>query len=93
MLPAAKLDDQLLDICFVDSISKLTVLRKFHTIYSGNHRNLDVVRYAQSSSVTIDAAQPMPVYADGEFVGTTPVRARIVPHALTVITGAGRSER
>jgi diacylglycerol kinase (ATP) len=85
MLPAAKLDDGLLDLCFVHTVSKLTVLRKFHTIYSGNHRSLDVVRYAQSPSVTIDAAQPMPIYADGEYVGTTPVRARIIPKALTVI--------
>lgn len=85
MLPAAKLDDGLLDICFVHTVSKLTVLRKFHTIYSGNHRALDVVRYAQSRSVTIDSPQPMPIYADGEYVGTTPVRARIIPKALTLI--------
>jgi diacylglycerol kinase (ATP) len=86
MLPAAKLDDGLLDICFVEAVSTLTVLRQFHTIYSGSHRALDIVRYAQSPSVTIDAPQPMPIYADGEFVGTTPVRARVVPGALTVIT-------
>jgi diacylglycerol kinase (ATP) len=87
MLPAAKLDDQLLDICFVHSVSKFTVLRKFHTIYSGNHRSLDVVRYAQSPSVVIDTTQPMPIYADGEFVGSTPVRASIAPRALKVIVG------
>jgi diacylglycerol kinase family enzyme len=87
MLPAAKLDDQLLDICFVQAVSKLTVLRKFHTIYSGNHRSLNVVRYAQSPSAVIDTAQPMPIYADGEFVGTTPVRASVVPRALKVIAG------
>ena len=91
MLPSAKLDDELLDICFVHAVSKLTVLRKFHTIYSGNHRSLDVVRYGQSASVTIGSDKPMPVYADGEFVGTTPVRARIVPRALRVITSHWRS--
>jgi diacylglycerol kinase (ATP) len=86
MLPRARLDDGLLDICFVDSISKLTVLRKFHTIYQGRHLALNVVHYAQSASVTIDALQPMPIFADGEYIGTTPVRARVVPKALTVIT-------
>lgn len=86
MLPKAKLDDRLLDICFVDSVSKLTVLRKFHTIYAGNHLSLGVVHYAQSAAVTIDASHPMPIFADGEYVGTTPVRARIVPKSLTVIT-------
>jgi diacylglycerol kinase family enzyme len=91
MLPAAKLDDQLLDICFVHSVSKLTVLRKFHTIYSGNHRSLDVVRYAQSPSVVIRTARPMPIFADGEYVGATPVRARIVPRVLTVIAGVPAS--
>ena len=86
MLPNAKLDDRLLDICFVDSVSKLTVLRKFHTIYAGRHLSLGVVHYAQSSSVTIDSDHPMPIFADGEYVGTTPVRARIMPQSLTVIT-------
>ncbi len=85
MLPAAQLDDGMLDVCFVHEVSTLTVLRKFHTIYSGQHRALDVVQYAQTRSVTIDAAQPLPIYADGEYVGTTPVRARIVSKALNVI--------
>jgi diacylglycerol kinase (ATP) len=86
MLPKAQLDDGLLDVCFVDAVPKSTVLREFHTIYSGKHLALDIVHYGNARSVTIESDSAMPIYADGEFVGTTPVRARIVPQALTVIS-------
>ncbi len=85
MLPKARLDDGLLDVCFIDDVSKLTVLRKFHTIYAGRHLDLSVVHYVQTPSLTIETDQPMPIYADGEFVGHTPVRARNIRSALTVI--------
>jgi len=85
MLPRAQLDDGLLDVCFVDAVSKLKVLWEFHTIYSGNHLALDIVHYSRTRALTVETDSAMPIYADGEFVGTTPVRARIVPKALTVI--------
>lgn len=85
MLPNARLDDQLLDVAFIDAVSTAYVLRKFRTIYSGRHLALPEVHYAQTSQVSIATDRPMPIYADGEFVGHTPVQAKIVPKALTVI--------
>lgn len=36
-------------------------------------------------TVTITSEPPVPVEADGELIGMTPVRARVVPHAVTII--------
>ncbi len=86
MLPNARLDDGLLDIAFVDAVSTSYVLRKFRTIYSGRHLSLPEVHYAQAQSLTIETDVPMPIYADGEYVGNTPVRASVIPKALTIIS-------
>ena len=86
MLPNAKLDDSLLDIAFVEAVSTSYVLRKFRTIYAGHHLQLPEVHYGKSSSLTIQTDEPMPIYADGEYIGTTPVRASVAPRALRVIT-------
>jgi diacylglycerol kinase (ATP) len=85
ILPEARVDDGLLDLCFVRNVSKLRVIREFPKLYSGRHTQLDVVEYAQAASIVIESESPMPVCADGEPVATTPVEARVAPGALKVI--------
>lgn len=85
ILPNARMDDGLLDVCFVRNVSKLRVIREFSKLYSGRHTQLDVVEYAQCASILIESESPLPVCADGERVGITPVEARVAPGALQVI--------
>jgi len=42
------------------------------------------VEVLQSKTVSVDAAQPLPIELEGEQVGTTPARFEIVPGALRV---------
>lgn len=85
ILPEARMDDGLLDLCFVRNVSKLRVIREFPKLYSGRHTTIDAVEYAQAASIVIESEVPMPVCADGEQVGMTPVEARVAPGALHVI--------
>jgi diacylglycerol kinase family enzyme len=52
----------------------------FQARYSTHVRCIRVER-----SVTIDADQPLPVQADGDLIGQTPVHVRLIPSAVQVI--------
>jgi diacylglycerol kinase (ATP) len=85
MTPCARLDDGLLDVCYVRNIAKLRVLRFFHTVFSGSHVNLDPVTYFQSNSLVLESDPPLDVYADGEYICSTPVEVGVSPRSLRVI--------
>lgn len=83
--PQARLDDGLLDICFVGRMPKLKVLCALPTLPFGAHIRIQQVEYFRSDSVTIRSARPLDVYADGEYVCRTPVEIGLLPRALRMI--------
>ncbi len=85
MTAEAKLDDGLLDVCFVRRAGKLRVTRLFHTIYSGKHLRLPEVEYFRANHLWVESETPLPIYADGEYVCDTPAEVRLQSAALKVI--------
>ncbi len=85
--PRARLDDGRLDVCFVSAIHPLRLLRFFPRVFSGSHLGMPEVEYLQTSSLRVESERPMEVFADGEFVGHTPVEVQVAPRALRVVTG------
>lgn len=81
----AEPDDGKLDICFVREVGKLFILRFFRTVFGGTHLALKQVEYLQTDRLRIEAEQPMPVYADGEYICDTPFEVAVIPRALRVI--------
>lgn len=47
---------------------------------------------AQATDVVVQTRRPMKIYADGEYVGTTPAHFGLLPEALTVICSAECAE-
>jgi len=88
IVPRAKVDDGLLDICLVGRISRLKVLFCLPIIYFGGHTRLKEVQYFQDRSVRIDSDPPLDLYADGELACRTPVEITLLPKALKVIVPA-----
>lgn len=80
--PGAKLDDGLLDICLVEKVSKPQFIYQLTRVFSGDHVKHPAVSIIRTSSVTLDADPPQPLLIDGEVVGTTPVRIRVLPGAI-----------
>lgn len=89
--PHAALDDGLLDICFVRGTSKARIVSNFVSIYSGSHLSLREVEYFQTSRVRVETEHPVGVYADGEYVCSTPVEVTLRPKALKVIVTTAAS--
>jgi len=84
--PRAQLDDGQLDLCTIRGINPLKLLCLFPTIYFGKHLQMPEVEYRQTTSLRIEAEQPLDVYADGEYVCKTPIEVSVAPGALRVIT-------
>ncbi len=83
--PQAKLDDGLLDACFVSHCGKLRLLRNLPGIFSGAHVHMREVITFRGADMRLEAEPPLMIYADGEPSGLTPVNIRVMPRALRVI--------
>ncbi len=83
--PEASIDDGLLDLCLVRAISRTTLLRMFPTVFSGRHLSHPSVSYARTPWVEIATEESSEVFADGEFLQTTPVRIDVLPRELEVV--------
>ena len=81
--PHAKFDDGKLDLFLVHRIKRSTLLRIFPSVYKGGHVSHPAVEFVEATQVRLDNGD-LPTYADGEFVGYSPVTATISPGALLV---------
>ena len=83
--PDAALDDRLLDVVVIGDFGKLELLKDFPKVYKGTHVNHPKVSVKKATEVSIESAEPMLVYADGEMLGECPAAFRVVPKALSIV--------
>ena len=87
--PDAMLDDGLLDVLALESVSKLTFLTKIlPKVFRGAHVREPGVRVYRAREVLIEADRPFVMYADGDPIGDLPVRVKAVRHAVTMLVPA-----
>jgi len=86
--PDACPTDGLLDICFVDQMSRFAAMRLLPTLLSGRHGERPEVHFARTKRMTIQTDTPMTLWADGERVASTPATVEIVPGAIRVMLPA-----
>jgi YegS/Rv2252/BmrU family lipid kinase len=79
-------DDGRIDVCIVSARTALDYLGLiWHTVLGQQRRDRNVRYLAATESILINADQPLPVQADGEIFGETPIRIEVVPDAVSVI--------
>ncbi len=81
----ARMDDGLLDVCFVRQLGKLRLLRLFRVVYGGRHIGMNEVEYFRAARLRIATDPVSEVFADGEPICTTPVELGVRRDALRVI--------
>jgi diacylglycerol kinase (ATP) len=82
--PNADHSDGLLDATMVASASRTKLVRLFPTVFKGTHVDLDEVRTARATTITVDSPG-INAYADGEYVCPLPVEVSAVPGALRIL--------
>jgi diacylglycerol kinase family enzyme len=83
--PDARFDDGQLDICIVTDVGKFKLFCLFPTVYFGRHLSIPEVEYFRAQRLRVETEKPLDVYADGEYVCSTPVEVSIAANALRVV--------
>ena len=90
ILPHARMDDGLLDVCVIGDLSRAQILRHFPKVFRGAHLDVPGITTYRGSRVTVEAlgtaggTEAMEVWADGERVGPLPATMEPRPAALRV---------
>jgi diacylglycerol kinase family enzyme len=88
--PDALLDDGLLDVVVLESISKVRFLmRILPKVFSGTHVLEPNVKVFRAREVAISADRPFTMYADGDPIGELPLRVTALRGAVRVLVPAG----
>jgi diacylglycerol kinase (ATP) len=91
--PDIRPDDGRVDVCIVSARTLLDYLGLvWHTILGQQRRDRSVRYLAAQRSILISADHPLPVQADGEIIGETPLRVQVVPDAVRVVVPAPQQD-
>ncbi len=82
--PAARSDDGLLHCCVFEKGRRRDYARYFWGVLRKNHHRFADVAFRPARTAEI-GTPGLPIQADGDYVGQTPARIRILPRALTVL--------
>jgi diacylglycerol kinase (ATP) len=85
LVPAARPDDGLLDVCIVNGMGKLELLSVFPRVFRGTHIYHTGIETLRGREITVRTENPCEIYADGERIGPLPVVLKAVPQALSVM--------
>ena len=83
--PQAKIDDGLLDVVTATGLSRANVVTELSRVHTGGHINNPKVNLTQGHVVRIETfmmQDAMPIEADGNVRGVTPVQFQIMPRSL-----------
>ncbi|MDI6103037.1 diacylglycerol kinase family protein [Actinoplanes sp. NEAU-A12] len=83
--PHARIDDGLLDVVTVGDLPRHRMLRALAALRHGTHLELPGIETRRARTITVTADRPLPVYADGESLGSAPVTVTIRPGVLRLI--------
>jgi diacylglycerol kinase (ATP) len=83
--PGARPDDGLFRVCLIREVGRLRVLQLLPLVMSGSHPRHPAVEIWDTPYLEVTADPPSVLYADGELLGTTPIRLEILPRALQVL--------
>jgi len=88
--PQAQIDDGKLDVVTASGLNRANVIRELARIHKGGHTANPKVRIVQGVGVSVETFSPadaMPIEADGNVRGVTPVEFRVMPGALRFVLG------
>jgi diacylglycerol kinase (ATP) len=88
--PEARIDDGKLDVVSASGLSRTQVVRELSRIHKGGHVSNPKVRIRQGTKVRIETfanEDAMPIEADGNVRGVTPVEFQVMPGALRFVVG------
>jgi YegS/Rv2252/BmrU family lipid kinase len=79
ILPHAKSDDGLLDVCAIPCSDPKELVNVFLRAAAGEHLGMEGVAYLKAKHIRIESPTPVPVQLDGDEAGHTPLEIDLLP--------------
>lgn len=86
--PDALVDDGLLDVLVVQALPRLSFLRIFPRVFTGEHVSDPRVTIHRAKKIRIES-EGVVAYADGERIGLLPIDVEVVPEAIRILDQVG----
>ena len=83
--PPADVADGRADLVVFRGVNRREIVAIFRRVFSGGHMRHPKVETTAASEISVSGIPPLRVMADGELLGETPLRAKVLPGALTVL--------
>jgi diacylglycerol kinase family enzyme len=85
--PSIRMDDGKLNVCRIYANTVTEYLKLGWSMFRGDQeRNWNVLCVEASQEVEIRSPKGLPVQGDGELIGQLPVRVKIRPKAIQIVT-------
>jgi YegS/Rv2252/BmrU family lipid kinase len=86
-MPAAVVDDGLMDITLIRKMSFYRFFTNFQRLYNGTIYNFYKVKAAQGKTISVASYPQSPIEIDGEACGYSPFTFELVPKSIKVVVG------
>ena len=90
--PDADLGDGLFDVVVVDAVPRRAILSLMLRLFWQGHVRHPAVRIERTARLALHTDAPHSVYADGDYLGQTPLVLEISPAALRVVVPSSCSQ-
>jgi diacylglycerol kinase (ATP) len=82
--PGADPFDNILDICVIKKMSKISFAKSIPKVYEGTHLELPTVETFRTKEIDIECESKLDVYGDGEYLGRLPANFKTSPKMLNI---------
>ncbi|MEP1094579.1 MAG: diacylglycerol kinase family protein [Cyclobacteriaceae bacterium] len=82
LMPGAKVDDGLLEVCSIGDLSPLRRFLNIHRLSNGSHGKLGMVEFHQAKTLQVEENEMLFAHIDGERMGRPPFEISVLPMAL-----------
>jgi diacylglycerol kinase (ATP) len=83
--PDSDVADGRADLVVFREVNRREILAIFKRVFSGTHTSHPKVETAAAAEIAIDASPAQLLMADGELLGETPLRLKVMPRELTIL--------
>jgi diacylglycerol kinase (ATP) len=83
--PPADPADGRADLILFNGVNRREIVSIFSGVFSGKHMSHPKVETLQAASISVEADPPLRLMADGELLGTTPLRTRVLAAELVIL--------
>lgn len=83
--PDSNLQDGKLEVVMVGEVTKLDFLRTFPKVFTGKHLSHPKVKTFSVTEIHLNCQSELVAFADGEDIGTTPLKIDVIPNAIQLM--------